>query len=182
MFIFWFTVWEKNKIKNHRAHKCAPLKFKDVLTVGKKHAGAECICPICYSCISCNSSCLIHIILQIILQSGPGDEQEGGWWWGDGTVQRQEKILHRLCRSVIISQAAAKMPRGWWKTSGSCRAPLKARVVEHLPMHHGKSQRSQLDSNVARIASTHRRLGMCFIRNWILPAEHMRKAVESREL
>lgn len=98
------------KLKNHSAHKCAPLKFKEVLTVGKKRA--ECVCPICYSCISCNSSCLIHIILQIILQSGPGDEQEGGWGRGAGTVQRQEKILHRLCRSVIISQAAAKMPRG----------------------------------------------------------------------
>ena len=92
------------------------LKFKGGIAMGwkkKKRTGMKLIFPICYSCISSSSSCLIHIILQMIWQSGLR-----GCTGEEGSRDRRNIARHFSC-SVIISQAVAKTPRGWWKTSRS---------------------------------------------------------------
>lgn len=93
------------------------LKFKGIAMGGKKkkkkRTGMKLISPICYSCISSSSSCLIHIILQMIWQSGLR-----GCTGEEGSRDRRNIALRFSC-SVIISQAVVKTPRGWWKTSRS---------------------------------------------------------------
>lgn len=89
------------------------LKFKGNCNGMKKRTGMKLIFPICYSCISSSSSCLIHIILQMIWQSGLR-----GCTGEEGSRDRRNIARHFSC-SVIISQAVAKTPRGWWKTSRS---------------------------------------------------------------
>lgn len=87
------------------------LKFKGIAMGGKKRTAMKLIFPICYSCISSSSSCLIHIILQMIWQSSLG-----GCTGEEGSRDRRN-IAWRFSCSVIISQAVAETPRGWWKTS-----------------------------------------------------------------
>lgn len=82
------------------------VNFKRMAVAGKKRAGMKLICLICYSCISCSSSCLIHIILQMIWQSGLR-----GYTGEEGSRARRNIAL-RFSSSVIISQAVAEMPRG----------------------------------------------------------------------
>lgn len=79
----------------------------------KKAAGAERICPICYSCISCYSFCLIPIIVQIILQSSPGDEQGRGREGGEsgGGAETGENIAPSLPFSNYFSGSSKDAQR-----------------------------------------------------------------------
>lgn len=66
-----FDIYLRNTNSNMFDQICV-LKFKRIATEGEKRTGMKLISPICYSCISSSSSCLIHIILQMIWQSGLG--------------------------------------------------------------------------------------------------------------
>lgn len=148
------------------------LKFTLVLTDGRKGAGAERFCPFLL---------FIHKLQLLLLHSYHTSNNFAikPWGWeGKGLGRRRlEKILHRPCRSVIMSQAAAKTPEADERpVDFFFKASLRALVVEHLSVHHVKSPRSQLDRQVTWIAWTRWRLRMCFIRNWFLLEEHMGKS------
>lgn len=121
----------------------------------------ELISPICYSCISSSSSCLIHIILQMIWQSGlRGCTGEEG-------SRRQEKYCSAFQLFSNYFSGSGEDAQRLMKDRqilGVLREPRRSTRSAPLAAASWEICRSKLDGGPLRILPTTKHLNMFFLK------------------